>query len=98
MTPTVHHLFSDFPLTDLPDLPADWRDVSYGNDTCPSFQPPNKSLIVYTDFADKSMREVPQASRFCVRHLDADGSFMEEPWFASDDWADVLRYVQEQSQ
>jgi hypothetical protein len=46
------------------------EDVSYKNDSCPSFESGNFTL--YTDHPDPEAREVPQYDRFCVTAQYAD--------------------------
>ena len=35
---TIQTAFPDFDLNRLPAIPANWTDISYCNDECPSFQ------------------------------------------------------------
>lgn len=85
----IHDAFPDYPLADLPPIPAHWKDVSFRNDACPSFQV--GGLQVFVDYADDANREHPGEPRFHVLTEDADSVL------ATDSWDEVIlavgRYV-----
>jgi hypothetical protein len=86
--------FPDYDLSTLPSIPETWEDVSYCNDTCPSFEAPN-GLIIWTDYADLALRECAEfgaTERFSVIRILEDGS-IDELLYA-DDWQNVLTFVE----
>ncbi len=56
--------FPDFQL-DI-ELPAGFRDVSFVNDSCPSFQNDDLDLLLFVDYADPAKREYPETERFSL--------------------------------
>lgn len=83
---TLREAFPDYPADSLPPIPPDWRDSSWRNDACPSFETPG-GLFVYVDWADKMARDFcDDSERFTVMR---DG----ESLLYSDDWAAVLATV-----
>lgn len=84
--------FPDFDPATLPAIPADWRDTSYANDTCPSFATPF-GHVVFIDYADVALREYPESpSRFYVQ-ADSEIADHNEQLFESNDWRAVLWFV-----
>lgn len=90
--PNVREAFPDFDT--MPAIPADWHDISWRNDACPSFRTPN-GFIVFVDYADKALRECDTGERFNVQS-DPEVSNHNETVFASDDWSAVLDFVRSQ--
>lgn len=97
--PELARAFPDFPLSDLPSIPEDWRDSSWHNDACPSFMVSENGdtgefLQVYIDFADPEKREYTGTpSRFSVL-LSTNGATES---FDSNDWEETLAKVAEWS-
>ena len=86
---------TEFPNFDPATLPAEcaaWEDVSWRQDTCPSFLT-GDGHIVFVDYADPADREIPECERFSVQACDADGCAFDSEPFASDDWAAVLAHL-----
>lgn len=85
--------FPDFPAADMPRVPAYWRDTSWHNDTCPSFE--FGRFRIFIDYADPAMREFPgDADRFSVHDNDPVSGLGEDRNAVSySDWADVLKHV-----
>ena len=85
--------FPDYDLATLPSIPETWQDTSWCNDCCPSFALPN-GLEVWIDYRDVTLREFghlePTAARFSVLRRTDD----VEQLFWSDDWQDVLNFVE----
>lgn len=79
---------------DFPSIPKGWKDISYGNDTCPSFEVVGKRLVVWVDAADPDKREVP-GKRFGITRVNADCEYIES-LLDTDDWNEVLAFVSEQ--
>jgi len=64
--PLTAREFPDFPIASLPPIPAKWQEMSWHNDTAPSFgimhPDDNRPLLqVYVDYPDPTMREFPDA-------------------------------------
>lgn len=60
--------FPDFGDLDI-ELPPDFEDTSWRNDTCPSFRSMSRSLLLYIDYADPAAREYPESTRFTVERV-----------------------------
>lgn len=86
--------FPDFDATTLPAIPEGWTDTSWHNDICPSFNT-GKGTYVFVDFADIELREFDGCKRFSV-HTDPEVTNSNDVLFESDDWADVLKFVDSQ--
>lgn len=88
LTDKMAREFPDYDPADLPAIPADWLDISWHNDACPSWQIDSATLplFVYVDYADATRREFPEISRFSV-HWEGDCLF------ESDDWNAILVFV-----
>ncbi len=93
---SYHIAFPDFPASELPPIPAQWRDVSWHNDACPCFAPimgddGAPALVVFVDRADPAARDYYGAPRFavCLAQMpDPTGCL-----YAGDDWQEVLAEV-----
>jgi len=83
---TIATDFPDYPASELPLIPAHWRDVSWRNDACPSWAV--AGLVIYVDYAAPAAREWPDCERFHIT-LGETG----ESLFATDNWADVIEFV-----
>jgi len=81
--PLWRYEFPDYPIADMPDVPDTWKDVSWHNDTCPSFETPSGNTV-YIDRAIDADREMPGAERFHI--MGADGVLMT----STDDWIVAL--------
>jgi hypothetical protein len=80
--------FPDFPAADMPAIPAGFEDVSWHNDSCPSFMNEAAGLILFVDFADTAKREYPETTRFNVNVWEDGNTGIEV--VASDEWQVVL--------
>lgn len=83
--------FPDFPPATMPAIPAAFDDVSWHNDSCPSFLNESLGLIIFVDYADPERREFPECPRFNVNVWDNGNTGTEV--YSGDDWADVLAHV-----
>ena len=85
--------FPDYPIASLPAL-WDWEDVSWHNDTCPSFR--KGDLQVWVDWPDPRERENFDGRRFVLCRLDAEGCLPVDnaTILETDSWAEVLAFVQ----
>jgi hypothetical protein len=86
----IKQAFPDYPIADLPPIPSHWRDISWHNDACPSFEV--SGLQVFVDYADPAKRETAHYGladvRFHVMEVETARSII-----ASDDWQAVLDAV-----
>lgn len=78
------------------EIPENWIDTSWHNDTCPSWQCGDRK--VYVEFADPLDRElIGQAyGRFIIAEYRGEGPH-DDYWaelYQGDDWAEVLRLMQ----
>lgn len=78
--------FPDFDAATMPAIPAGFEDVSWHNDTCPSFLNETAGLIIFVDFANPSDREFPETVRFTL-HTYNEG--IGETIAESDDCRDI---------
>lgn len=85
--------FPDFDATTMPDIPEGWADTSWHNDTCPSFRT-FTGFQVFVDYSDPTQRELPDRPRFTV-HADPEVVDGNEVLFETNDWQQVLEYVNE---
>lgn len=91
--PQMHEAFPDFDQQSLPTIPSDWTDVSWHNDTCPSFNT-NNGWIVFIDYPASYQREHPENKRFCAIGVDAQGNIIEDNGScATDDWEALLKWL-----
>lgn len=88
--------FPDFPLADMPVIPAGFKDTSWRNDACPYFFDAIKRLGIYIDYADKSQREF-EAERFIIFKTDAEGLPIGDAIAASESWDVILASLKDQS-
>jgi hypothetical protein len=85
IVPLWRHEFPDFTAAELPAIPAEWRDVSWHNDTCPSWETPSMAYV-FIDYADDARREMPGGARYSVM---SDGDVI----LSTDDFDSVLATV-----
>lgn len=94
--PTHHHIFRDYPLADIPPIPAGWSDVSWRNDACPCWRVDShgETLYVFADYADTRQRDFgPGVARFSVSaDMAWDGS--RSTVFDTDDWSALLAVLE----
>ena len=87
---TIATAFPDYPTSDLPPIPAHWRDSSWHNDACPSFTVAD--LQVFIDYANPAKRETAHYGladvRFHVMQAETGSSII-----ATDDWQEVIDAV-----
>ena len=88
---TWKECFPDYPAADMPPLPKCWVDVSWPNDSCPSFESESLHAVLYVDYVDTAKREFPEMPRFSVCALDDDGELIDQnPLAEGDDLGTVL--------
>lgn len=81
---------SEFPEFPEADMPAEilalvrsgtLKDVSWHNDTCPSFSKPGSDAVLFVDYAQSSARESDAGGRYIVQGT---GDFYEELYCGDD--------------
>lgn len=86
--------FPTFDVSTLPAIPGNWVDVSWHNDTCPSFEAIKNdggAVYVFVDFPDSADREFPETKRYSI--VSAPHMRDTETLLDTDDWAAVLAKV-----
>ena len=89
------HTYYDLPffekcLFDIKNLiPKEWKDVSYGNDTCPSFE--FKKYQIFIDNENPIEREIQGGKRFVI--IDSDRYGYGETLLETDNFFKVLEFV-----
>ncbi len=89
--PLFQKEFPDFDPATLPSIPAGFEDVSWHNDSCPSFLNEAAGLIIFVDFANPAVRENPDTKRFCLNVWENGNT--NESLAYSDDWQDILAAI-----
>lgn len=84
--------FPDFPAADMPALPAFADDISWHNDSCPSFMIAGDTIgahvVLFVDYADAERREFPDTARYSIRYL-ALKDIVDI--YEGDDWTECLK-------
>lgn len=88
---TYRESFPDFELGIV--LPDDFVDISFKQDSCPSFQNKDLGLILFVDYMDCSKREHPLTNRFHVYNCDTDGC-IGKLRCEGDYWDTVLAFIE----
>ena len=89
------HTYYDLPFFDrcLFDIkyliPKEWENVSYGNDTCPSFE--FKGYQIFIDNENPTEREIQGGKRFVI--IDSDRYGYGETLLETDNFSEVLGFV-----
>jgi hypothetical protein len=81
--------FPDFDPATMPDIPDTWVDISWHNDSCPSFEA-GHGIIVYVDYDDQAMREFKQYARYMVYDTESETLVIESSY-----WPEILAKVAE---
>lgn len=90
--------FPDYKPADMPALPAGFEDASWHNDACPSFVSDPVGLLIWVDYLDPALREFDgKYPRFTVQQQRA-GIEVSGPSLATDDWSEVLAFIELQRQ
>jgi hypothetical protein len=79
--------FPDYPVADMPEIPAGFADTSWRQDASPSFTSSSHGLTIWIDYVDLTKREFKNTHRFVV--ADVDG----EDVLATDNWSEVLELI-----
>ncbi|MET4489057.1 hypothetical protein [Bradyrhizobium sp. LA7.1] len=97
MTTTFQTEFPDYPVADMPAMPAHGNvvDTSWHNDACPSFASDALGLHIWIDYADKSVREFENGPRFIVVRL-SEGIKTGHTVIETNDWNEVLAVIEQE--
>lgn len=88
--------FPDYPVDQMPAMPAGFEDSSWPNDACPSFFNQTLRLAVFVDYPDRAKRERPDLVRFHLHQTDENGGRAPSGFeFESDDWNAILGKIAE---
>ena len=71
------------------NIPKNWENISYSNDELPSFM--YNKFQVWIDKPDSDKSQFP--NRFCVMKLDDDNQTIDDWYFESDNFDEVLKTV-----
>lgn len=83
--------FPDFDPATLPPIPADWVDISWHNDACPSWANEKAQARVFVNYLDLEDREYWGGGRFCV--LSTADATLDHDLLQTDNWDEVLDLV-----
>jgi len=78
---------------DLAALSPDWKDSSWGNDTCDSFENDVLGLKVWCDYVLPKHREVEDAKRFTVCTFREPGDCDYPAIFETEEWSEVVDFL-----
>jgi hypothetical protein len=81
----------------MPAIPEDWIDISWKNDSCPSFQTHGGKIIVYADYPDPMDRDHPETTRFTAVFKPNENNHADFKYCDTDDWNEILAFVKEHS-
>ncbi len=84
-TPKYLIEFPDF--RDMPTLPDFLEDISWNNDSCPSFRDSVSGCILFVEYFNPADREYPESSRFEV--ITAEGNST----LSTDNLRDALAFI-----
>lgn len=87
--------FPDYPKEDLPPIPETWIDVSWHNDSCPSWQ--IGPYIIFIDYKDPDERESGEkATRYFVM-TDRSKRSDRGDILQTNNWETVLGFIKERT-
>lgn len=95
MTTTFQTEFPDYPVTDMPAMPAhgNFVDTSWHNNACPSITSDDLGLHIWIDFVDKSLREFQDGPRFIVTRQDNEFETIDTV-LETEEWNEVLAVIE----
>lgn len=84
--------FPDYPIGALPMALMGWQDISWRQDSCPSFKKGN--YLVWVDHPDRERRENPDGHWFVLVELDDEGQILDpEPLLETDHFSLVEHFI-----
>lgn len=75
--------FPDYPVQDMPAIPAHWTDESWEMEPCPQFC--HQDLQIFCDYLDPAKREWSENKRFAMFTISGG-----DPIFETNTWSEVL--------
>lgn len=97
--PRYRREFAEFGLLDIV-IPEGFEDVSWHNDSCPSFACDALGVYLFVDYADRSMSDFPKNKRFSLVRGEVEDGVMvhadagEDATLAhTDDFQEVLAVI-----
>ena len=81
----IKNAFPEYDTATLPPIPEHWKDISWRNDVCPSWQA--YSYQIFVNFEKLEDRETG-GERFSVCDIEFGDCLL-----STDDWNEVLEYV-----
>jgi hypothetical protein len=91
--------FPYFPINDIPDLGADWEDVSWHNDACPCFYNQRLNLFAWIEPKDRSLWELDtKDARILIIKGDRNRELPNhdfEPLVSGEDWEDIAHALKD---
>jgi hypothetical protein len=91
------YAFPDFGELDI-QVPANFNDTSYKNDTCPSFSSTKfsngSSLVLFVDYKGVEKREYEDTKRFILVLRDEEDTYVKD-LVLTDDYAEILKAIAE---
>jgi len=95
VTPTWPTMFADYPRGTMMPIPAGWTEMSWRNETAPSFGPcvgpMGEAAQIWIDYEQPAKREIPESERFTFCRRDAIGELTVV--YTGNDYGEVLRHV-----
>lgn len=91
--PNYRRHFPDFAPATLPAIPDGWKDVSWRNDSCPSFEAGH--VHVFVNYADPAERELSEGGRFFALACTDSQGYHDGGLLDTDDWSAMLTFVAE---
>lgn len=92
-----HTAFPDYPIRSMPTIPEGFKDTSWHNDACPSFEDAERGLQLWCDFPEAADRAHPKSPRFAVfftSNSDADVRRLgDKPAIEAEEWAEVEAFL-----
>lgn len=95
VTPTWPTMFADYPRGTMMPIPAGWTEMSWRNETAPSFGPcvgpMGEAAQIWIDYEQPAKREIPESERFTFCRRDAIGELTVV--YTGDDYGEALRHI-----
>jgi len=93
--PAWSTMFIDYPVAEMMPIPAGWTEMSWRNETAPSFGPcvgpMGEAAQIWIDYEQPAKREIPESERFTFCRRDAIGELTVV--YTGDDYGEALRHV-----
>jgi hypothetical protein len=92
--------FPEFPLEDMPELGANWLDVSWHNDACPCFFNKSLNLYAWIQPRDRSLWEMDtKDGRILIVRGDHNGELpslaTDKPLISGEEWEPIAEAIKD---